>query len=59
MLSFNMKIYLELTKKRLFRLPRHLPKTENLVPAQNDQFPNLGGQALLWDFCTSINWIET
>ena len=48
MLSFNMKIYLELTKKRLFRLPRHLPKTENLVPAQNDQFPNLGAQALSW-----------
>ena len=32
-LSSNMKIYLELTYKHLFRLPRHLLKTENLGPA--------------------------
>ena len=30
---FVQKFYLELTQKRLFRLPRDLPKTPNLVLA--------------------------
>ena len=34
---FVQKFYLELTQKRLFRLPRDLPKTPNLVLAWNDQ----------------------
>ena len=32
-----MRIFIELTSNRFFRLPRASPKTPNLVPVLNDQ----------------------